>query len=69
MFVIVAIFLVMVNDFSTSSQTSQDKAGVFVYDVVDSTSEWQLILKAEEIRRNATKWGVFKGMRTWLKIE
>ena len=54
---------------STTTTIAQNQEGIFVYDVADSATEWRLIAKAEEIRRNATMWGVFRGMRTWLKVE
>lgn len=54
---------------STTTTIAQNQDGIFVYDVADSATEWRLIAKAEEIRRNATMWGVFRGMRTWLKVE
>lgn len=54
---------------TTTTTIAQNQDGIFVYDVADSATEWRLIAKAEEIRRNATMWGVFRGMRTWLKVE
>lgn len=54
---------------TSSRPENQSPNDVFIFDMDDSADEWNLINKMAEIRRDAIKWGVFKGMKTWLKIE
>lgn len=66
---ILIVKILFITTTTTTTTIAQNQDGIFVYDVADSATEWRLIAKAEEIRRNATMWGVFRGMRTWLKVE